>query len=114
MNRLRLHIEQITPINDEEFEFIKSFFTLKKVRKNQYLIQEGDDVKFEYLVLSGIYKVFYTDDQGKEYVCMFAQENWWMSDYNSYFNQTPAAMYLECLVPGRFIYANVVGCRLFI
>ncbi|MCS3798566.1 DNA-dependent RNA polymerase auxiliary subunit epsilon [Chitinophagaceae bacterium OAS944] len=69
MDKLRLHIEQITPVSDEEFEFIKSFFTLKKVRKNQYLIQEGEEVKYEYLVLSGIYKVFYTDDRGKEYVC---------------------------------------------
>ncbi|WPQ62544.1 Crp/Fnr family transcriptional regulator [Chitinophaga sancti] len=109
MNRLRLHIEEITPINDEEFEFIKSFFTLKRVRKNQYLIQEGDDVKYEYLVLSGIYRVFYSDDQGREYVCMFAQENWWMSDYNSYFNQKPASMYLECLVPGEVLCLSLYG-----
>ena len=54
MDKLRAHIEEITPLTDEEFEFIKPFFSLKRVRKNQYLIHEGDEVKYEYLVLSGI------------------------------------------------------------
>jgi CRP-like cAMP-binding protein len=71
MDKLRAHIEKISPLTDEEFEFIKPFFSLKKVRKNQYLIHEGDEVKYEYLVLSGIYKVFYVDQQGKEYIVQF-------------------------------------------
>ena len=32
-----------------------------------------------------------------------------MSDYNSYFNQTPAAMYLECLVPGEVLCLTLYG-----
>ena len=109
MNRLRDHIEQITPLSDEEFEYIKAFFTLKRVRKNQYLIYEGDDVKYEYLVLSGIYRVFYIDEEGKEYICMFAEKNWWMSDYKSYFIQQPAAMYLECLSEGEVLCLTLYG-----
>lgn len=109
MELLRKHIEEITPINDGEFEYIQSFFTLKKVRKNQYLIQEGDDVRNEYLVLSGIYKVFYLDEDGKEYICMFAQKNWWMSDYKSFFNQVPASMFLECIVPGEVLCLSLHG-----
>lgn len=109
MQRLKLHIEQITPVSDDEFSYIRSFFTLKKVRKNQCLIHEGDDPICEYLVLSGIYRVFYIDDQGKERVCMFAEENWWMSDYNSYFNQKPATMYLECLAPGEVLCLTLSG-----
>lgn len=97
MDRLREHIQQVTPINDDEFEHIKSFFALKKVRKHQYLIQEGDEVNYEYLVISGIYKVFYVDEQGKEHIVQFAQENWWMSDYLAFFKQQKASMYIECI-----------------
>lgn len=39
MEKLRKHIEEIIPLSDEEFESIKPFFTIKKVLKNQYLIQ---------------------------------------------------------------------------
>jgi len=43
MQKLRKHIEEITPISDEKFGSIKPFFTIRKVLKNQYLIQQGDD-----------------------------------------------------------------------
>ncbi|WP_345988094.1 hypothetical protein AAEU33_13770 [Chryseobacterium sp. Chry.R1] len=59
MQRLRDHIEEIMSLTDEEFEYIKTFFTLRKVRKNQFLLHESDEVKFEFLALDGIYKVFY-------------------------------------------------------
>lgn len=107
MDKLRAHIEEITPLNDEEFEYIKPFFSLKRVRKNQYLIHEGDEVKYEYLVLSGIYKVFYVDQQGKEYIVQFAQENWWMSDYHAFFKQTNANMFIECLEEGEVLYSTL-------
>lgn len=107
MDKLRAHIEKITSLTDEEFEYIKPFFSLKKVRKNQYLIHEGDEVKFEYLVLSGIYKVFYVDQQGKEYIVQFAQENWWMSDYHAFFKQTNASMFIECLEEGEVLYSTL-------
>ncbi|MBC7938128.1 MAG: Crp/Fnr family transcriptional regulator [Rhizobacter sp.] len=107
MERLRKHIEQITPVSDEEFDYIKTFFTLKRVRKNQYLVHEGDDVKYEYFVLSGIYKVFYLDGQGKEYIVQFAQENWWMTDYQAFFKQNNANMFVECMEDGEVLFSTL-------
>lgn len=104
MDRLRNHIEQITSLSDDEFEYIKSFFSLKKVRKHQYLLHEGDEGKYEYLALSGVYKVFYIDEQGKEYILQFAQKNWWMSDYQAFFGQQKATTYIECIDAGEVLY----------
>lgn len=87
MKRLRAHIEQITSLSDEEFEYIQSHFTLKRVRKRQYLINEGDEVRHEFLVLSGLYKVFFTDEEGREFIMQFAKEHWWMSDYQAFFQE---------------------------
>ena len=107
MQRLRNHIEKITPLTDDEFEYIKSFFTLKRVRKGQYLVHEGDEVKYEYLVLSGVYRVFFIDEQGKEYIVQFAMENWWMTDYSAFFKQKNAEMFVECLVEGEVLFATL-------
>jgi CRP-like cAMP-binding protein len=93
MDKLRRHIEQITPLTDEEFEHVKTFFTLKRVRKNQFLLHEGDEVKHEYWVQQGIYKVFYLDNEGKEHIVQFAQENWWMTDYSGYFKKLSADLH---------------------
>lgn len=109
METLRKHIEAITPLNDEEFEYIKTFFSLKKVRKKQYLIHEGDEVKYEYLVTKGIFKVFYIDNDGKEHILQFAQENWWMTDYIGYFKQKPASMFVECLEGGEVLCLTLLG-----
>ncbi|MBO9673344.1 MAG: Crp/Fnr family transcriptional regulator [Sphingobacteriaceae bacterium] len=107
MDSLRQHIEEIIPLTDAEFDHVQSFFTLKKVRKHQYLVNEGDEVKYEYLVLSGIYRVFYVDEQGKEYIVQFAKAGWWMSDYEAFFKQGKASMFIECLVAGEVLYATL-------
>ncbi|MCI3936007.1 Crp/Fnr family transcriptional regulator [Chryseobacterium aahli] len=109
MNRLRQHIEEISRITDEEFESIKTFFTLKNVRKNQFLLHEGDDVQFEFLVLDGIYKVYYLDENGKEHIVQFAKKNWWMTDYSSFFKQNKSTMFVECLSDGEVLCLTLEG-----
>lgn len=103
LEKLRKHISQIISVSDEEFELISSHFIHKKVRKKQYLIGQGDDVPYEYLVLSGIYKVFYADENGKELIVQFAQENWWMTDYHAFFRQQQATLYIECIQEGEVL-----------
>jgi CRP/FNR family transcriptional regulator, anaerobic regulatory protein len=107
MHPLRSHIEQITPLTDDEFAYIQSFFTPKRVRKHQYLLSEGDETKQEYLVISGIYKVFYLDEQGKEYILQFAQTGWWMSDYRAFFKQEKATAYIECIEEGEVLCSTL-------
>lgn len=107
MEQLRKHIEQTVPLSDEEFEYIQSFFSLRRVRKGQFLISEGDEVRHEYLILSGIYRVFYLDTDGKEHIIQFAQHNWWMSDYQAFFKQQPASMFVECMEAGEVLYTTL-------
>lgn len=109
MEKLREHISATEPLTDEEFAHIRTFFAAKRVRKNQYLVHEGDNVKYEYLVVSGIYKVFYIGEDGKEHILQFAQEDWWMTDYMAYFRQRPATMFVECLEAGEVLCLTLEG-----
>lgn len=96
-NKLREHIERIVPLSDDEFTFVLNHFTLKKFKKHQFLIQEGEIVKYHYFVLSGLLKLVYTDDTGKQHIVSFAMEDWWESDFYAYYTQTKATMSLECV-----------------
>ncbi len=109
MEKLRKHIEEITPISDEEFEYIKTFFTVKKVRKHQYLIQEGENARYEYVIMKGIFRVFHLDEGGKEHIVQFATKNWWMSDYSAFFNQKKANMYVVCMEEGEVLCLTLDG-----
>ena len=74
MEKLKAHIKDITNISDEDFEHIKTFFTLKKVKKHQHLIQEDEQVKFEFLILSGIFRAFTLTLRGKNILFSLLQK----------------------------------------
>lgn len=97
MDELRKHIEEITAVTNEEFDYIKTFFREKKVKKHQYLLQEGDRVSSEYWIKKGVFRAFYTDKEGKEHILQFALENWWLSDYNAFFNQAESSINIICM-----------------
>jgi CRP-like cAMP-binding protein len=96
-DKLRAHIEKIVPLDDDEFALISSHFTLKKFKKHQFLIQEGDLVQYHYFVLSGLLKLVFTDGMDKQHIISFAMEDWWESDFNAFYTGTKATMSLECL-----------------
>lgn len=109
MEKLRRHIEEITPVTDEEFDYISTFFTQKKVRKHQYLIQEGDAVTSEYWIIKGVFRAFYVDFDGKEHIMQFALENWWISDYNGFFTGAGAKINIICMEEAEVVCLTMLA-----
>lgn len=97
LQKLREHLEKIVPLTDDEFAFVCTHFTSKRFKKHQFLIQENEFVKYSYFVVSGLLKLVYTDDSGKQHIISFAMEDWWESDFRAYYTQTQATLSLECL-----------------
>ncbi|RNC87264.1 MAG: Crp/Fnr family transcriptional regulator [Winogradskyella sp.] len=92
------HIQEILPkLSDDEFSHITSFFKPLKRKKHQFLVQEGEMVTNEYWVIKGCIKAYYLDQKGKEHILQFATENWWITDFNAYFNQVKATIYIDCI-----------------
>jgi CRP-like cAMP-binding protein len=96
-NQLRKHIEKIVTLTDDEFAVVWPHFTYKKYLKHQFILQEGDPVKYNYFVLSGLLKLVFTDDTAKQHIVSFAMEDWWENDFYAYYTQTNATMSLVCL-----------------
>ncbi|MFD2572191.1 Crp/Fnr family transcriptional regulator [Spirosoma soli] len=94
---LREHIEKRVPLTDDEFGFVLDHFTVKRFTKHQFLIQEGEPVRFAYFVVSGLLRLVYTDESGKQHIVSFAMEDWWECDFGAYFTQTEATMSVDCL-----------------
>lgn len=94
---LRQHIERITSLTDSEFDYIMTHFTSRTLRKHQFLVQEGDAVPNDYFVLRGCVKAYHTNHDGKDYILQFAVEDWWVTDYQAYFNQVAATISIDCV-----------------
>lgn len=84
LHELRTHIEQNTPLTDEEFDFVLSHFKEKKYKKNQYLVQEGNSVQYEFFVMKGLLKGIRTDHEGREFIVQFALEGNWITDQQAF------------------------------
>ncbi|WP_345991025.1 Crp/Fnr family transcriptional regulator [Chryseobacterium sp. Chry.R1] len=97
MENLRAHFEEIIDLTDDEFAYILSHFTIKKLKKHQFLIQKDDSVSHTYWVKKGLLKASYTDEKEKEHIIQFAMENWWITDYQAYFTHTKAIFNVDCL-----------------
>ncbi|TVZ10631.1 CRP-like cAMP-binding protein [Cellulophaga sp. RHA_52] len=95
--KLRDHIQNLIPLTDDEFSFVLSHFSFEKYKKNDFLIQVEDNVKYCYFVVSGLLKLVYDDTNGKQHIVSFAMEDWWESDFSAYFTQTKAKMSLQCI-----------------
>ena len=94
---LKKHIEEIVSLTDEEFEYISSHFKPKQLKKHQYLIQADEQVKTIYFVIKGLMKATYIDLNGKEYIIQFAMENWWISDFQAFYNNVKSITNISCL-----------------
>lgn len=94
---LRQQIEKITPLTDREFEYILSHFTTKKLKKYQYLIQEGEFIQNDHFVIKGLLKAYYVNQDGKEHIMQFAMEDWWITDYQAYFNETASTLTIDAI-----------------
>lgn len=55
-------------------------------------------VSNDYFVTSGLLKATYINPHdGKENILQFAWEDWWITDYEAYFNQTTANLTIDCI-----------------
>jgi len=99
---LRNHIEEINPLSDEEWDYIIPFFTYKKLKKHQFLLQKGDTVSKEYWIIKGLLKTYALDESGKEHILQFAMENYWTSDYFAFQYQVPGNLYIDCIEDSEF------------
>ena len=84
-------------LTPEEQDFIKQYLTPKKLRKKQYLLQEGDICKSICVVEKGALKSYVLDETGEERITAFALEGWTMGDLYSFIKEEPATLNIDAL-----------------
>jgi CRP-like cAMP-binding protein len=91
------HILSRVPLSEEELNFMLSHFKLAKIKKRQFIVQPGFTAKHRNFVCSGAFRAYVVIDNGEDRTIQFAIEDWWITDYNSYYNAEPATMFVMAL-----------------
>lgn len=93
-------------LTDEEQEIVRTAFSYKKLRKHQYLLQEGEVCKTAGFIISGAIKQYTVDDSGKEDVLGLYIENWWAGDRESFMNGTPSQYFFDAFEETEMLVVN--------
>ena len=96
-DQLYQKISLIVDLTDEEFDFCKTLFVPKKLRKKQYLLQEGEECKYTIFVEKGLLRSYTVDEKGSEHILQFAFEGWWMADLYSFLTNEPSIYHIDAL-----------------
>lgn len=94
---LKQNILKHIALSTKELENFCNLFNQKDVKKKHFLMREGEICKFEGFVTKGLFRVYHIDSNGFEQVLYFAQENWWITDIDSFTNETPSQLYIQAL-----------------
>jgi len=89
--------EKKVELTEEQFKLWTSRFTPKKVRKHEFLLNEGDVSKHAYFTVHGCLRMYTVDNKGKEHIMQFAPENWWLGDMESSTTHAPSVYFIDAL-----------------
>ncbi|HEX8657069.1 MAG TPA: Crp/Fnr family transcriptional regulator [Hymenobacter sp.] len=79
----------------EEWAKVQAYFIPKKLRKNQFLLQEGDVARHSAFVEKGALYSYSTDDKGAKHVVQFALEGSFIGDMFSMLTGEPSKLNIE-------------------
>jgi CRP-like cAMP-binding protein len=91
------------PFTEEELGIIKTYLTPKKLRKKQYLLQEGDVCKQVCFVEKGALRSYTIDDKGTERIVQFALEGWTIADLYSFLTGEPSTFNIDALEDSELV-----------
>ena len=84
-----------TPLSASDIELIQSKFAPKKLRKGQYLLQEGEICRSTAFIVNGAMRQYSVDDKGMEHIIQLAIENWWALDRESFLTLAPSRFNID-------------------
>lgn len=96
-NPLIAYFNQLLTLSEEEVTIVEATFKERRVKKRQFILQEGEVCKLNTFVVEGCFKMYMVDENGKEHNLQFAIENWWIGDIGSFHSGQPSRLYIEAL-----------------
>ncbi|RZJ52981.1 MAG: Crp/Fnr family transcriptional regulator [Flavobacterium sp.] len=97
------YLEEKATLTPSEADYIKSFAIIKKLRKRQYLLQEGDIWKYDAFITQGCLRTYTVDDKGNEHVNSFSIENWWTGDRESLLTAAPSRFNIDAIEDSELV-----------
>lgn len=95
--RILQNITRHITLDKTEENFFLSLLQYRRIKKKEFIVNEGEVCKAQHFVIRGCFKSYSIDEKGGEHVVMFAPEDYWMGDLYSFLTDKPSRLYTEAL-----------------
>lgn len=97
------HFERYLPFEKEEKALIEGRVSRRKVKRRELILTSGEICRYYTFVISGCFRMYITDAEGKEHNILFAAEGDWISDIDSFHATIPSQSNIQALEPSEII-----------
>lgn len=97
--QLRVIVDKLVPLSDEEWAIFQTFFIQKKVDAKTMLTREGQVADEIYFIHTGLARLYYTTENDDQITAFIFSENLFASCLESFVQQIPSTQNLETLEP---------------
>lgn len=111
------YFEHYLPLDADEISLLEGRISERKIKRRQFILQEGDVCKHYSFVVEGCFKMFGVGKKGTEHNIQFSAENEWIADIGSFHSEKPSKLFIEAIEPSvilqikkqdlLFLYVNL-------
>ena len=105
-NNIIQHIRKFIDLNEIEAVTINKYIEIHQYKKKEFIIQERKVCKHLYFVEKGCLRMYFINKKGVEQITQFALDGWWISDYQSFMNNTLSDYYIQTIEESTVVSIN--------
>lgn len=106
---IRNNIQRHIQLTQEEFNYFSTLLQVKRLRKKQFLLEEGSVCRYECFVNSGCLRMYKLNDRGQEHIIQFAIADWWIGDQFSFITGEPSDYFIDALEDSEILLIEKSG-----
>ncbi len=100
------NIRRYATLTPEEEETLCALLTIKKVKRKEFILREGDICTHVYYINKGCLRTYFVDKKGLEHNLYFAIEDWWVTDLYSRTRLAPTYCNIVALEDCELVEVN--------
>ncbi|WP_298536466.1 Crp/Fnr family transcriptional regulator [uncultured Algibacter sp.] len=104
--QLKTYFNRYVSLSDNEVENFLSNISIKVFNKKDCLLNQGDVCHQRFFILEGLVRFYEIDDKGNERIDLFGVENWWITNLESFINETPSRQTIQALEKTKVLCIN--------
>ncbi len=97
INEIIAAVNDIVSMSDSDIKLLVAILKAQQIKKDEYLLKEGEVCGNVYFLISGFFRMYYIDLKGNEINYRFTDKNNFLVDFQSFLTQKPSHFFWQAM-----------------